>query len=90
MRHLVLVASKIRVRLDHRRLDVRLRLRIKVKHHEKGTYLRPARDDDPEAVAWIMAQAARWGTLAWRRTGYGDKTRYGWVLKHAEKPPGAL
>lgn len=88
MRHLVLVASKIRVRLDHRRLDVRLRLRIKLKHHSKGTYLKPAKDDDPEAVAWIMAQAVRWGTLAWRRTGQGGSTRYGWVVDKSRKDSG--
>ena len=76
----VIVASKVRVVLIYRGLDVRLRLSIKAKPHAKGISLAPLNPDDEAAVGWIDEQAARWGTMRW--------TRKGWVReKGARKVP---
>lgn len=82
-----LVASKIRVRFDHARLDMALRLRIKAKPHYKGTFLKPLNAEDAEAVEWIRAQVTRHGTMAWGQNGHGRNVKWGWSkrLSNLEK-----
>lgn len=81
----VIVASKVRVRLEHRLLEVRMRLKIKIKKHEVGTYLTLSDNKDERARAWIEEQVRRHGVLKWERSGYGASARFGWVHKKPEK-----
>lgn len=75
----MLIASKVRVRFEHAMLDVRLRLRVKLKPHYKGSLLRPVHSDDDEAIAWIRGRAARHGVLSWGRSGDGINAKFGWT-----------
>lgn len=76
----VIVGKKIRPLLDYKMLDLRLRVRIRARHHEKGVSFSPVHDDDVEAKEWIAKQAARYGTMKW--------TRKGWVKEKSKIDPG--
>lgn len=84
----VLINSKARVRFAHRRLDVRIRLKIKVRHHEVGTWVSLLDKGSKEARAWIEDQIAKHGVLVWKATGSGRTARSGWVVQKAEKTSG--
>ncbi len=81
---MTLVAAKVRVRLAHRRLDVRVRLAIMLKPHYMGTYLYLCDDKNAAARQWIADMAAKHGVLVWRSSGRGPNRRHGWIVEKPE------
>lgn len=66
----IVVASKIRALFEYKRLDLRMRARIRARRHTQGLSLSPISHDDAEACKWILAQAHRWGVVKWTRSGW--------------------
>lgn len=86
----LLIASKVRIRADHRRLDTKTRLAIQLKPHHIGTYVTFVDPKNGEAQRWVQKHIDRHGTLHWERTGKGPSARYGWVVKKPDKDAEAV
>lgn len=86
----IIVASKIRALFEYQRLPLVMRERIRVRRHPKGLSLAPVDAEDVEALAWIKAQADRWGVMRWRvgpatEAGGGGGKVGGWAKEKSKK-----